>query len=157
MTAHTQLKCNKRWPVSLPLEPAAFSVKTTLQTRNRKVTSPHSTPMSLTRQVIFQWIQCLFSFHLFLVFIWYVRVEVCKKDFTNDIPHLRWTRNKILISGDLLKHWSWLSYFRMEYCSGSIPAASCSFVSQSQSQFHIFQLQSWSKSAAVQLIYISTS
>lgn len=36
----------------LPPEPAAFSVKTTLRTRNRKVTNPHSAPMSLTLQVI---------------------------------------------------------------------------------------------------------
>lgn len=39
--------------VCLPPEPAAFSVKTTLQTRNLKVTNPHSAPMSLTLQVIF--------------------------------------------------------------------------------------------------------
>lgn len=37
--------------VSLSLEPAAFSVKTTPQTRNPKVTKPHFPPMSLTLQV----------------------------------------------------------------------------------------------------------
>lgn len=50
--------------VSLPLEPAAFSVKTILQTRNRKVISPHLAPMSLTRQVIFNGL--MFSFFLFI-------------------------------------------------------------------------------------------
>lgn len=60
MTAYSQLKCNKCSHVSLPLEPAAFSVKTTLQTRNRKVTSPHSAPMSLTRQVIFNELMSVF-------------------------------------------------------------------------------------------------
>lgn len=41
-----------RLSVCLPPEPAAFSVKTTPQTRNLKVTNPHLAPMSLTLQVI---------------------------------------------------------------------------------------------------------
>lgn len=61
--------------ISLPLEPAVFSVKTTPRTRNQKVTKPHLPAMSLTLQVtstlIFRLILLFFSshspFHLFFV------------------------------------------------------------------------------------------
>lgn len=130
-----------RLSVCLPPEPAAFSVKTTPQTRNLKVTNPHLAPMSLTLQVIVKkaiFVNFLFippspSFTPGLILVW----VVLPKHFTNDFAQLNHGQDANIL---LLAKTLFLA--ALLYNAPLLRAHTCCFMQLSRCQFYFCQPRS---------------